>query len=114
MAKSDADILREARALIEDPARWTQGALAHSKLGRAVNPEGKAAVRWCAMGALYKAADRVSDTFSVERYLIAAARDIGLPRDVDDVNDSTDRATVLRMYDRAIELAEQSPTEAAQ
>jgi hypothetical protein len=49
-----AEILERAADLIEPEGRWTQGALAKSKTGRQVIPEGRSAVCWCVYGAIQR------------------------------------------------------------
>jgi len=41
------EILRKALATLEDPSRWTQGALARDQYGRSVRPASPHAVCWC-------------------------------------------------------------------
>lgn len=94
-----ADKLRAARALIEDPERWTTGVLARSAKGRSVSPYGRAAVAWCAFGA----ADRVR--LGSPHYLHRAVTTWSC-NGLGDVNDRLGHAAVLQVYDRAIELAE--------
>src|SRR5690606_15733206 len=52
--KPPAQILREARGLIADPARWTQGASARDEFDDMVEPCDYRAVRFCALGALLR------------------------------------------------------------
>jgi hypothetical protein len=52
MTASVADILRQAADLIEPEGAWTQKSYAKGRTGREVQPEGNAAVCWCAIGAL--------------------------------------------------------------
>jgi hypothetical protein len=98
-----------ARALIADPAKWTQGWFAKTAKGQRVGPEEDKAVCWCVMGAL-----KVTSPAGVYHpihapaypFLSRAAESVkgsfGSPAWV---NDTTDHATVLRMFDLAIELA---------
>jgi hypothetical protein len=48
------DVLRRARALIADPARWTEGRLARDAAGRSVKPNDPRATQWCVVGAIKK------------------------------------------------------------
>lgn len=104
---SAADKLRKARALIEDPARWTTGVLARSAKGNDVSPHGRAAVRWCGVGAALRVGLGFLD---LDGQAILGARVIrllepdGTP--LNEVNDEIGHASVLMAYDRAIELAE--------
>jgi hypothetical protein len=55
-------VLADARALIADARRWTSGTPACDANGRRVGWEDPAATRWCALGALRRAAyDLVAD-----------------------------------------------------
>ena len=49
-------VLINARTLIADPQRWTRGTLARSQEGQEVSWADRSAHRWCAMGAIYRAA----------------------------------------------------------
>jgi hypothetical protein len=49
------ELLARARALIERPERWTQGAMARGAGGEAVAATSPRACRWCAYGALWHA-----------------------------------------------------------
>ena len=63
---------------------------------------------WCAWGALALNAKNVAWSIesAAEVYLNAAANELYGARTVAIVNDGLGHAAVLRMYDRAIELAE--------
>lgn len=98
--RSVVERLREARARIEDPANWCQGAFARDRSGDPVGSKSPVACQWCAEGALTVA----GGGFDAEVYLLRA-----LPLRVNDVggyNDHRTHATVLRLFDRAIALAE--------
>lgn len=95
--------LRACRARIENPERWIQG--------RAEDSEG----RCCAIGTAAVTLDahghyRLAD--DVRRALDRAAFDMGFGRGMAGkraaavLNDTTDHATVLRMFDVAIERIE--------
>ena len=49
-------VLINARALITDRAHWTSGMLACAANGRPVHWHDPSAHRWCAVGAIYRAA----------------------------------------------------------
>lgn len=57
LMKNAAQILKEAKAIIADPSRWTKGAFARDKYGTKVYALAPAATCFCALGAVYKAAD---------------------------------------------------------
>lgn len=102
-----ADKLRSARALIADYENWCQGDYGKDGWGRSIDPYAVGCVKRCAHGARFAA--EVSD-YGV-RILSNAARFEGRSTLIS-VNDSFSpdprecHAAVLRVYDRAIELAE--------
>lgn len=101
--KTDAQILREARALIEDPVHWCQTAEARTKSGYPVNPLCREATQWCASGAIFRVAE-CDLTHPTHRILCKA---MGV-KWVADFNDRRSHFDVLTAFDRAIELAEQA------
>ena len=66
MAKSlHHQIVTRARQLISDPTCWTQGELAKRKNGLPIEPSDPEAYRFCAVGALTRAASELtSDAFT--------------------------------------------------
>lgn len=52
------EILKAARALIEDPERWCHGVEAVNAAGEPVAAVTEGACRWCAVGALERVAPR--------------------------------------------------------
>ena len=106
-------ILKRAKKLISDPKRWTKNAFAKASDGNVISPESDNAVCWCSMGAVRKASFGKSRYDQAKATLEMAAkrfRIVGVDRDVapipEDVNDHRDHATVMRMFDSAIRLAE--------
>lgn len=97
------EILRAARELISDPARWTKGACARDRKGEPLyagyDPQ---AVRWCAFGAVEKIGRTNRERFAAVDVLNKASYS-WLPA----VNDNEGREAVISVYDRAIALAEQ-------
>jgi hypothetical protein len=94
--KTGSQVLMEARALIENPTRWTQGELARDEQGRPVNCLSSRAVRWCAAGAIYRVAggsDAVNKAFG----LLAK-----VCQDIPQVNDTQGLKVVLEIFERAI------------
>lgn len=103
MSTQDADILRRARARIEDPSRWTRGYSARDSKGAAVDAASEMAVAWCAYGACTAEGGDEGDAVA-ERWLVPAAGSVGqMPSTL---NDDWGHTAVLQMFDRAIELAE--------
>ena len=93
---TEADKLRAARALIEDPKRWCQCNYAISRLGNSVKPTSKRAVKWCAVGACIKIGASTD-----------LLRDVAICRDIVSTNDCNGHGEVMAMFDRAIQLAEE-------
>lgn len=111
-----ARILRKARALIADPARWGQN------FGYGANSYGQTcalsrASRFCAVGAIgaacglgYVHQHSRNDELAYARFVEAdtalrAASERLFSRGAIDTNDSLGHAAVLAMYDAAIEAA---------
>lgn len=93
--------LRAAKALIEDPDRWCQGAFAKMSNGMEVMPINSAAHSYCALGSAIKVSNQ---EFTLAAALNRTAKKMG--HDYASVlNDSTDHPTVMKMFDLAIELA---------
>ena len=101
-----AEILRAAKAKIEDPAHWCQGEYAKDALGQRASEYSDEACAWCAMGAFHTIDN--GSSYDAFRSLAKAANEIHQGWGIPNVNDNTDHATVMRMFDRAIELAEAS------
>jgi len=55
-------VLINARALIAERAHWTTGTLACTANGRRVAWHDQSATKWCALGAIYRAAYDLSAT----------------------------------------------------
>lgn len=101
---ASADILRAARARIEDPKNWTQGDFAKLADGRGATSYDPDAVCWCAIGAVRAEAGLRDEV--VERYLVDAAQNHFSRRSPAMVNDCIGHDAVLQMYDAAIAAAE--------
>jgi hypothetical protein len=89
--------LHALRALLEDPARWTQRAFARSgRDGSPCYPSSEEAAQWCLVGAT----DIMPNPVSVRRALFAALeRRVPLMT----VNDAEGHDAVLALIDAAIE-----------
>jgi hypothetical protein len=109
MSKSTLQILKEARALISDPERWTQGEDARDEDGLPVHPDDSDAVCWCTLGALHRAAAGTDD-FSVFREIQKAVEAFPGIRSqahyAAKFNDAHTHAEVLAMFDAAISAKE--------
>jgi hypothetical protein len=99
-----AGILRLARAKIDTPEKWTQGAPARDMLGSPVDFDTPDATAWCALAAIETNA---ADYRQAREILLRAAR----AESIINWNDSPSRthAEVLAAFSRAIELAEAQP-----
>ena len=91
-----ADLLRDAKALIDEPKNWTR---------RTYRSFGG---QRCAVGALRAAAKRLNDPtigWSAHALLIDVARSRGFTN-VETMNDRSSQAAVLSAFDQAIAMAE--------
>jgi hypothetical protein len=101
-------VLINARALITDRAHWTTGMLACTSNGRLVEWHDRSAAKWCALGALYRAAyDLVADRNEAIRIGDQLAMSISPPRwlrgGLPAKNDGRDGHTaVLGLFDKAL------------
>lgn len=106
-----SEVLRKARALIEKPENWTQGALSRSPDGEVCLPEEREAVCFCSLGAIERVCvtgeQPLAHTPAVG-YLKAAllARGESLQAPIANFNDTHTHAEVLSLFDRAIAAAE--------
>ena len=102
----EVEALRQARALIADPARWCQYEGARGRSGRGVDLLGRSAVAWCALGALERVCWRLGVGLIGPRERLdraakhVAKREYGSSPAL--VNDRLGHDAVLRMYDLAI------------
>lgn len=101
---ASADILRAARARIEDPKNFCTGNYATDSKGRTVRPTSRKAARWCAYGAL-RAEEAVIDG-PESKLLDTASIDLFDCVSPATVNDKLGHAAVLQMFDAAIAAAE--------
>lgn len=107
MSKSVADILVEARKLIEKPENWTQGENARNDRGRHCMIDDPLAACWCMQGAIIKSAGPTE--FTATRKAIDAF--IGtIAEYITAYNDNPDRThpEVLAAFDSAITRARAS------
>ena len=102
---ASADILRAARARIEDPKNWTTGQFARNAKGDPVSCYSRKAVCWCAIGAV--SAER-PDNYGRDAlgFLYMASADLFKQEDISIINDSLGHDAVLRAFDAAIAAAE--------
>ena len=100
-ALTPAQVLRDAKALISDPAKWTQKAAARDIEGAEVAFGDEDAVCWCALGAIWRAVPN-NDVETDAIFALSNAMGMGVPL----FNDAHTHPEVLAAFDRAIELAE--------
>ncbi len=96
-----AALLRKAKALIDTPEKWCQGTCARDARGKAVLLGSATAVAHCSFGAVWALSANTQQAASLLRRVGA---EMGYGGEVV-LNDSTDHPTVMRMFDRAIDLA---------
>jgi hypothetical protein len=102
-------VLINARTLIADPQHWTWGTLARSREGQEVSWADRFAHRWCAMGAIYRAAfDLLGDANKAANVGNDVVRSI-IPPGVSQLrgylatlNDRKGHAAVIAAFDRAL------------
>lgn len=99
------EILQKARATIALPENWTQGAYARNKQGAACSALNKTARCWCASGALHKAWQGNYSVLYVDALNILG-RVAGMS--IIDYNDRHTHEELLAVFDKAIEIAENS------
>ena len=101
-----AQLLRDARALIATPERWTQGTFARDAAGRRTYTWADDACRWCAFGAVIASAGKDNDPL-VDPAVALLSKAVGW-RDLTLWNDYPNRThrDILAGLDRAIALAE--------
>jgi hypothetical protein len=105
ISKEADEILKRARKLIEDPARWTRAAFARDPAGNPLGWSDSAAVCWCSMGALYAISSdfgffKTKKEQKAKKALNVAAHKL-FGRDPAHVNDTRSHADVLLMFSAA-------------
>jgi len=93
-------VLRKARKLIETPERWTKGDAAKDRDGVPVGMKSRAAVCFCAAGAIARASGGWNGGYHNAR----AALEVAIGGAIAEWNDAPRRthAQVLRAFDKAI------------
>jgi hypothetical protein len=107
-----AELLREARAVIADPKRWTKGCTARDENGRPAIPGGTRAVSFCAIGAVVSVCTAYPVALHPARNLMAHYLDRAACQlsgddemSTEGFNDDNDHDDVMAMFDLAIEMA---------
>jgi len=103
-------IIGRALELIADPAHWSTGAWARTSAGHACGWNNPAAARFCASGALQRAAFELAQfstpsllAVDAEKYILEAnsARSFDLPS----INDMDGHASTVEMFKKALASA---------
>lgn len=105
--------LQEAKALISDVSRWTQGRNAVDDTGYSVDPTHTSACKWCSRGALMKVFGvsedwhatpmEVRSAYTVVRTTLdQCAGNKHSDRSMIGVNDAVGHAAVMEMFDCGI------------
>jgi hypothetical protein len=102
-------IIARALEIVSDPTKWTRGSMARTADGKACASLDPLAVRFCAVGALFRAAgellganefalgrDGFAQAVEAEKFLLAANNlsDDGVPR----INDVEGREAIVAMF----------------
>lgn len=103
-------VLINARTLIADPAHWTSDTLARTVDGHHVDWYDHSATKWCAMGAIYRAAyDLVGDPKEAERIGNEVAKSVRPTRwlrgALPAINDARGHTAVLAVFDKVLVAA---------
>lgn len=99
---STLDVLRAARALIRDPARWTQNFWAKDATGFDCAPDAPGAVCWCAAGAINNIAPGDLDAVQALDAVVPAEYSGYGTHPLFAYNDDRTHAEVLALFDAAI------------
>jgi hypothetical protein len=99
-------IIARALEIISDADHWTSVVVARAADGTSCSCRDPSAVRFCAIGALFKAAvelvgdDGVAQGFKAEKFVLAAnnRRYDTLPS----INDAEGHAVIVQMFERAL------------
>lgn len=99
-----SQILRAAKAKIENPENWIQGSAAIDRDGMNCDPDSLAAVAWCSLGAFYSIRS-TSYKDAGYSFLERSISKSGVPG-VANFNDTHSHAEVMSLWDKAISLSE--------
>jgi hypothetical protein len=100
---SPLESITAAQELIRDPDHWIQGSFAQTENDIGVTPDHPAATCWCIWGALLKV-EAEEEAYEI---LDLAIRDVAPDsiREIAYFNDNHSHEDVMKMFDRAKELA---------
>jgi hypothetical protein len=103
---TEKDVIRAALRLVENRMTWTRGTLARDRKSREVKPTDPRAVRWCAAGAIRKAAPEIARNSGEARNLTedAEARlcHLAQGRLLQTINDEKGRKAVVALFKKAL------------
>jgi hypothetical protein len=102
-----SELLQRAQDRIRDPEHWCAEVFYQTKDGYGEH------IRWCAVGALREESESCADALSRDK-ATSALRITAyhlFNMGVFDVNDKRGHSAVMRVYDRAIQLAKESENE---
>ena len=109
--RDPAEVLKSARARIEDPARWTNIAAARDQNRSPVEPTDPKAVSWCGLGSLEleihheELAGNSPEDYHVCHSLLSRAAERLYGRDsLADVNDQEGHRAALNLIDAALQM----------
>lgn len=97
----EIEVLRRALEIISDPVKWTQGTFARDQYGNSVAPDSPEACRWCALGAI----DRAAKDIGVAEGVSSGSRDrlvVAAGGPIPPINDTDGHAVILAAFDKAI------------
>jgi len=108
--RTPADILREAKRLIEEKG-WTQGTYARDSRGEACDWNGATALCFCAEGAMFAAAEALRADAGAECAAGFLIEQVTPAPSIVAYNDQPGRSRedVIAIFDKAIALAEAQP-----
>jgi hypothetical protein len=101
----ELQVLRRAREIISDPGRWTQGTFARDEDGNSCDPRDDFACRWCALGAVTKAAVILGADDGIGSGAVDLLYEAQPLATVVAINDIQGHEAILALFDRALEAA---------
>jgi hypothetical protein len=107
MQSLQRQVIRRAREIIADPAHWLEGHFAVDAMGGRCTPACSAAVRFCAIGALWRAASEIIPDAEKAQHAANTVVDAlehlqGSYQSLKNVNDRRGHKAVLEIFDKAL------------
>lgn len=104
-----AGALKDAKAVIDKPENWCRETYARDAEGEGAEPYDPEAVCWCSLGALHVACGPtnqvLADLCAAHLHRAAEMETDGEYFSIDDANDALEHAALMKIWDRAIEMA---------